>query len=97
MQELKFLIQRCGWIVTKLYSDFTFEQDTFKNEFVLHNQKERENTKTDVEKDLYKLMNNANFRVDWRNNLNNSTFEPIIDEINEISYYNLFDKKIRIL
>ena len=42
-------------------------------------------------------MNNANFRVDCRNNLNNSTFEPIIDEVNEISYYNLFDKKIRIL
>ena len=97
MQELKFLIQRCGWIVTKLYSHFTFEQDTFKNEFVLHNQKERENAKTNVEKDLYKLMNTANFRLDCRINLNNSTFEPIIDEVNEISYYNLFDKKIRIL
>ena len=40
MEELKFLIQHYGWIVTKLYSHFTFEQDTFKKEFVLHNQKE---------------------------------------------------------
>ena len=38
-------------------------------------------------------MNNADFCVDCKNNLNNSTFEPIIDEVNEISYYNLFDKK----
>ena len=47
MEELKFLIQRCGWIVTKLYSHFTFEQDTFQKEFVLHSQKERQNAKTE--------------------------------------------------
>ena len=76
MEELKFLIQCCGWIVTKLYSHFTFEQDTFKKEFVLHNQKEKQNARTDNEKYFYKLMNNANFGVDCRNNLNNSTFEP---------------------
>ena len=50
MEELKFLIQCCGWIVTKLYSNFTFEQDTFKKEFVLHNQKEKQNARTDNEK-----------------------------------------------
>ena len=42
-------------------------------------------------------MNNANFRYDCRNNANNTKSEPIIDEINEVSYikkyYNLFDKK----
>ena len=43
IEKLKFLIQRCSWIVTKLYSHFTFEQDTFKKEFILHNQKERQN------------------------------------------------------
>ena len=30
MEELKLLIQRCHRIATKLYSHFTFEQDTFK-------------------------------------------------------------------
>ena len=43
-------------------------------------------------------MNNENFGMDSRNNTNNSTFELIIDEINEISYlkryYSLFDNKI---
>ena len=94
MEELKFLIQRCSWFVTKLYSYFTFEQDTFKKEFALHNQKERQNAKIDVEKYFYKLMNNANFGVDCKNYLNNLTFEPIIDEVNEINYYHLFNKKI---
>ena len=31
-------------------------------------------------------MNNANFGLNFRNNANNVRFEPIIDEINEISY-----------
>ena len=43
-------------------------------------------------------MNNANFDYDCRNNVNNAKFEPIIDDINEISYikkyYNLFDNKV---
>ena len=43
-------------------------------------------------------MNNANFGHDCRNNANNTKFEPIIDEINEITYikkyYNLFDTKV---
>lgn len=38
------------------------------------------------------------FGVDCRNNASNLTFEPVIDEINEISYlkdyYNLFDNRI---
>ena len=43
-------------------------------------------------------MNNASCGVDCRNNMNNCVFEPIIDEMNEVSYlkmyYNLFEKKI---
>ena len=43
-------------------------------------------------------MNNANFGYDCRNNANNSTFEAIIDEVNEIShikkYHSLFDSKV---
>ena len=98
LEDLRFLIKRAGWIVTKLYSHFTFEQDCFKKEFVLSNQKSRQNAKNDIEKIVYKLMNNANFGFDCRNNANNTKFEPIIDEIGEImyikKYYNLFDSQV---
>ena len=62
------------------------------------NQKSRQNAKNGIEKKIYKLMNNANFRFDYRNNANNLKFEPLTDEINELTYikkyHNLFDNKI---
>ena len=98
LEDLRFLIRRAGWIVTKLYSHFTFEQDCFKKEFVLFNQKSRQNAKNNIEKIFYKLMNNANFVFDCRNSTNNTKFEPIIGEIGEITYikkyYNLFDSRV---
>ena len=45
LEDLRFLIKRAGWIATKLYSHFNFEQDCFKKEFVLMNQKSRQNAK----------------------------------------------------
>ena len=63
------------------------------------NQTSRQNAKGNIEKDFFKLMNNANFGFDCRNNANNTKFEPTIDEVNEISYikkyYNLFDMKVQ--
>ena len=50
------------------------------------NRKSRQNTKNAIEKDFFKLINNSNFGFDCKNNASNVTFEPIIDEINEISY-----------
>ena len=62
------------------------------------NQKSRQESKTNAEKDFYKLMNNANFGSDCRNNAYNADFIPIFDEINEIyslqKYYSLVDPKI---
>ena len=63
------------------YSYYTLEQARFKRNFVLMNQKSRQNAKNAIEKHLFKLMNNANFKFDYRNNANNAKFELIIDEI----------------
>ena len=50
LEDLRFLIKRAGWFVTKLYSRFTFEPDAFKKDFVLMNQKSRHNAKNSIEK-----------------------------------------------
>ena len=82
----------------KIYTHYTFEQALFKRDFVLMNQKSRQNAKNVIKKNFFKFMSNANFGFDCRNNTNNVTFEPIIDEINEISYikkyYSPFDTKV---
>ena len=99
LEHLNFLINRCGWTVAKIHKHLTFDQEPFKKEFVLMNQRSRQKAKTSVEKDFYKLMNNSNFGADCRKNIDNCNFTPIFDEINEIQslrkYYSLFDPKIK--
>ena len=43
--HLRFAIKGVGWHVTKIYSPFTFEQECFKNSFILMNQKSRQEAK----------------------------------------------------
>ena len=64
------------------------------------NQKARQEAGDKVESDFCKLLNNANFGYDSRNNLDNCKFEPINDEINELSfikryYSNLYDRNLQ--
>ena len=61
------------------------------------NQKSRQESKNDIEKDFYKLMNNSNFGYDSRNNFDNCKFVPVFDELKELTYierYNIFDPNI---
>ena len=98
LEHLSFLIKRVGWKVTKVYSRITFEQERFKRKFILKNQLARQNAKNAIEKDFYKLMNNANFGYDCRNNLDNCQFIPIFDELRETylkKYYNYFDPIVK--
>ena len=93
LEDIAFCIKRAGWKVTK-----TFEQARFKRKFILMNQKSRQQSKHDIEKDFYKLMNNSNFGYDCRKNLDNCKFVSIFDELKEVTYinryYNIFDSKI---
>ena len=97
-EHLHFLLSRYGWRVIKIRGHYTFEQKKFKRDFVVMNQVSRQKAQTDMEKDFYKLMNNANFRYDCRDNANNCYFSPIYDEIDELlyskRYQNVFDQSI---
>ena len=97
-EQIFFSVVRAGWKITKIYLHYTFEHERFKKDFILINQKSRQNAKNSVEKDFYKLMNNSNFGYDCRNNLDNCKFVPIFDELKEITYnkkyYNFFDPKV---
>lgn len=97
-EHLHILIKWCSWTVTKLYSLDTFEQRKFEKDFVFMNQESRQKLKAKVEKDFYKLLNNANFGYDCRNNADNCFFSPVFDEIEEIyyvkKYQNLFDPEV---
>ena len=98
LEDLAFCIKRASWKITKINSHLTFEQARFKRKFILMNQKSRQQSKNNIEKDFYKLMNNSNFGYDCRNNLDNCKFVPIFDELKEITYinryHNIFDPKI---
>ena len=90
LEDLVFCIKRAGWKVTKIHSHLTFEQARFKQNFILMNQKSRQQSKNSVEKDFYKLMNNSNFEYNCTNIIDNCRFVPIFDEHKEITFINIY-------
>ena len=81
LDHLKFLISRYGWKVTKLYSHFTFQQSKFKKDFISMNQKSWQTAKNAIEKDFYKLLNNA-------------IYDEIGEFTYIRKYHNLFDNEV---
>ena len=58
LEQICFPVARAGWKITNIYTHYTFEQERFKKNFILKNQKLGQNAKNSVEKDFYKLINN---------------------------------------
>lgn len=50
------------------------------------NQRSRQKATSTIEEDFFKLLNNSNFGIDCRNNIDNCIIEPLYDDISEISY-----------
>ena len=55
------------------------------------NQKALQKATSPVERNFYKLLNNVNFGIDYRNNIDNCRLKPIWDGIGEVSYIKKFD------
>lgn len=89
-EDIRFLVTRVGWWVTKIYEHYTFRHSKFKKDFVVMNQKACQTAKSKVEKVFYKLLNKSNFGNDCRNNIDQCSLELIYDGIGEISYLKKF-------
>ena len=50
------------------------------------NQRARKTASSPLEKDSYKLLNNSNFGIDCRNNIDNCYLKPLFEDFSEISY-----------
>ena len=93
IDHILFLIKRAGWNVTKVHKYYTFKQEPFKKEYILGNQKARQEAVArgdDVQENFQKLLNNANFGFDCRDNSHNKSLQLIYDKQQEVDFINKY-------
>ena len=66
-----------GIKITKVHEILTFDEKTFFKDYIDLNINLRKHSKNDLEKDLFKLMNNAIFGKSMENVLNRSNIKLI--------------------
>ena len=95
IDHIHFLVKRAGCKVTNVHRYDTFEQDPFKKEYILGNQKARQAAVArgdDVQANFWKLLNNANFGFDCRGNLQNKSLHLIYDEGKDVDFISKYSK-----
>ena len=68
---------KLGIKITKVHKILTFEEKPFLKDYIDLNTNLRKKSKNDLEKDLFKLMNNAIFGKSIENLLNRSNIKLI--------------------
>ena len=95
--HIHFLVKRAGWKVTNVHRYYTFEQDPFKKEYILGNQKARQAAVARgdyVQANLWKLLNNANFGFDCRDNWQNKSLHLIYDDVEEVDFISKYSRHV---
>ena len=75
---------KLGIKITKIHKILTFNDKTFLKDYIDLNTNLRKQASNDLEKDLFKLMNNAIFGKSMENVLNRSNIKLINNGINFI-------------
>ena len=94
IDHIHFLSKRAKWIVTMVYNYYTFEQEPLKRNYILGNQKSRQEAVAlgdDVQGNFYRLLNNVNFGFDCRNNSQKKSLHLVYDEDTEIELINKYE------
>ena len=95
VEHIHFLVKRASWKVTNVHRYYTFEQDPFKKEYILGNQKARQAAVArgdDVQANFWELLNYANFGFDYRDNSQNKSLHLIYGEGKEVDFICKYSK-----
>ena len=76
---------KLGIKVTKIYKILTFDEKSFLKDYIDLNTNLRKKATNDLEKDLFKLMNNAIFGESMENVLNGSNIKLINNDPEKLS------------
>ena len=94
IDHIHFLTERAGGKVTKVHAHYSFEQEPFKKEYILGNQRARQEAVArgnGVQANFWKLLNNFNFGFDFRDNSQNKNLHLSYDEDAEIEFLTKYE------